>query len=75
MTEQAYYIIATLILVALLPLVPKMIALRTRVLYALRLCCLAGWHERNSATLVVAVRVIIAALAVILAVLAFASQQ
>ncbi len=74
MTEQTYYIVVALILVALLPLVPKMIALRTRVLYALHLRCLAGWHDRNAGTLVVAVRVIMAAIAVTLAVLAFTSQ-
>ena len=74
MTEQTYCIVVALILVALLPLVPKMIALRTRVLHALRLRSLAGWHYRNAGTLVVAVRVIMMAIAVTLAVLTFAGQ-
>lgn len=75
MAEHVYYILVATILVALLPLVPKMIAMRTRVLHILRLKCLAGWHERNAGTLVVVVRVIFTALAVVMAVLAYASQR
>lgn len=75
MAEHVYYIVVATILVAMLPLVPRMIALRTRVLHALRLRSLAGWHDRNASTLVVVVRLILAAIAVVLVVLAFAGQQ
>jgi len=75
MGEHVYYILVAAILVAMLPLVPKMIALRTRVLYALHLKSLACWHERNSGTLVVVVRLILATIAAVLVVLAFASMQ
>lgn len=74
MTEQTYFLIVAVVVFGLIPLVPRMIGLRTRVLYALRLRSLAGWHERNAGTLVVAVRAIFAATAVVLAVLAFAGR-
>jgi len=75
MTKQTWYIAAACILFGLLPLVPRMVALRTRVLYALHLRCLAGWHERNTGALIVVVRVSFVVIALFLAILAYASGR
>lgn len=74
MTAQSAYIIAAVVLIGALPLVPKMMALRTRALYALRLRSLAAWHERNTGALIVVVRVIMTAVAVLLVILTCGRQ-
>lgn len=71
MTKPTLHIVVVVILLGLVPLVPKMIALRTRVLHALHLNRLANWHDRNAATLVVVVRAIIVCVAVVVAVIGF----
>jgi hypothetical protein len=69
MNEQMYCIIAAVIALVLIPLVPKMICLRARVLRAVHWNSLAEWHERHLNVLVPIVRAILAAIAVVLLVL------
>lgn len=64
-------IVAVLMLTVMIPLVPKMIVLRARVLRWFHLYRLADWHERNASTLVPIVRTIITAIALILILVVF----
>ena len=69
MSEHVYYIIVTAILAGLIPLVPRMICLRIKVLNWLRWTWLADWHQRNFKPLVIIVRVIILTIAMVMLVL------
>lgn len=62
--STALFVVAGVVLL-LIPLVPRMIALRVAVLRFLHLNRLAGWHERHTEGITLAVRIILAALAVI----------
>ena len=66
MTKPTLYIIIAFLIMALVPLVPKMISLRTRVLYGLHLRSFANWHNRNARALTLIVRGIFVAIAVVL---------
>lgn len=74
MTRLTIHILVAGFLLTLLPVVPKMIALRARVLYALRLRRLAAWHEKHADRLVVVVRLIIAVIAVAILITGFYCQ-
>ncbi|UCE24991.1 MAG: hypothetical protein JSU74_02780 [Candidatus Zixiibacteriota bacterium] len=74
MTKLAIHILAALLILTLVPIVPKMIAIRTRVLYALRLRRLAAWHDRHAVQLVTVVRVTIAVIAAIITILGFCGR-
>ncbi|MFH1372361.1 MAG: hypothetical protein ABII79_00980 [bacterium] len=69
MSEHVYYIIVAAILAGLIPLVPRMICLRIRVLRWLRWTGIADWHQRNFKPLVIIVRVIMLTIAVVMLVL------
>ncbi len=66
MTKPTLYIIVAFLIMAMVPLVPKMIALRTTVLQGLHLRSFADWHNRNARTLTLIVRGIFVAIAVVL---------
>jgi hypothetical protein len=69
MSETTIYFGAAALMLLLTPLVPKMIALRTRVLRCIHLNRLADWHERNQHALIVIVRSILLVMAVVLLIL------
>jgi len=69
MSESVYFIIFAVILLGLIPIVPKMVAFRARVLRYFRWNRLANWHERNTAIITISVRIIFAVLAVYLFIL------
>ena len=66
MTKPTLCIVMAFLIMALVPLVPKMISLRTRVLHGLHLRSFADWHDRNARTLTLIVRGIFVAIAVVL---------
>ncbi|MHC4500989.1 MAG: hypothetical protein ACYS21_17960 [Planctomycetota bacterium] len=70
MKESVYYFIVAAVLLALIPIVPKMIAFRIRVLHFLRWKSLASWHERNFRGFVIGVRLIMVAIALTLIIVA-----
>lgn len=73
MSNTLILIGAAAVAVALIPLAPKIVWLRIRILRFLRLNWLANWHERHFEGVVIAVRILAAAIAVFLIVLAFLS--
>lgn len=74
MTAPVWYIIFGLIMLLIVPIVPKIIALRVSVLHTLRLHALANWHDRNSKVIAVAARIILGALGLVLLYMGFAGQ-
>lgn len=66
MTQDTGLIIVALILFLLVPIVPKMVHLRVKVLRWFRLNWLADWHERNIRVLTPVVRTILIVLAIYL---------
>ena len=66
MTQNMALLIVAAIVVGLIPIVPKMVGLRIKVLRWLRLNRLADWHERNIKTLTPIVRGIMGAIALVL---------
>ena len=74
MSKSILLIIASVVLIGLLPFVPWMIQFRTRVLRGLRLRRLANWHEKNSIELIAIVRIIFLVIAVIIAAIGIAGQ-
>lgn len=66
MKESVYYFLVAAVLLALIPIVPKMITLRIRVLRFLRWKTLASWHERNFRGFVIGVRLTMAVIALTL---------
>jgi len=58
----ALYIVAAIMLL-LIPIVPKMVALRVRVLRFVRLRGLADWHERHIVGISLGIRIVLGALA------------
>jgi len=66
MSQATLLIIVSIIVLALVPIVPQMMSLRIGVLNAIGLRGLAAWHDRHRALLVPVVRVFLAALAVAL---------
>lgn len=70
MQAQTYYIIAAVIMLGLIPLVPKMMNFRILVFRKLHLNWLANLHENHFRGFVIAVRIILAAMAVLLLLLA-----
>ena len=71
MAEVYYYLIAGVILLAVVPLVPKFVRLRIRALRFVHWYCLADWHERHFKVLVPVVRIIMAVIAAVLFGLAY----
>lgn len=71
MSESAYLFIIAAICLALIPIAPKMIALRIKMLRAIEWNSLAGWHQRNLIGFVLIARIVMAVAAVILVVLGF----
>ena len=66
MTQDTALIIVAIILFALIPLVPKMVNLRIKVLRWFKWNWLADWHERNLTVLTPIVRTILVVLAIYL---------
>ncbi|HOP05893.1 MAG TPA: hypothetical protein PLF13_01245 [candidate division Zixibacteria bacterium] len=66
MSQAALLIIVSIIVLALVPIVPQMMSLRIGVLNAIGLRGLAAWHDRNRTVLIPVVRIILAVLAVTL---------
>ena len=66
MSQSTLLIMAAFLIIGLVPLVPKMIELRTMVLRWLRLRRFADWHERHARPLTLVVRVIFAAFGIVL---------
>lgn len=62
-TEQVAFFIGAAVLVALMPLVPKIVVFRIRVLRFLHLTGFADWHERNFRVVAIALRSILAVIA------------
>ena len=61
MGDQTVYIIIVCILAVCIPFLPKIIQARVWILRKVHLFSLADWHERNSVVLVRVLRVIFAA--------------
>ena len=70
MQAQTYYIIAAVIMLGLIPLVPKMMNFRILVFRKLHLNWLANLHENHFKGFVIAVRIIMATIGLILLLLA-----
>jgi hypothetical protein len=70
MSEQVVYIMLASLMIALIPLVPKMLELRIAVLKWIRWNSMANLHVTHFGGLVTAVRIIMAAMAVTLIILA-----
>lgn len=70
MSKSVAIIVIGVILLGIVPIVPKMLALRVRVLHFFRWNRLADWHERNARGIIIGVRLLFAALAVYLLMLA-----
>lgn len=70
MQAQTYYLIGALIMLVLIPLVPKMMRFRILVFRKLHWMWLADMHEKYFKGLVIAVRIIIATIGIILLLLA-----
>ena len=66
MVATSWYLLFGIIMLLIVPIVPKIISLRVRILHFFRLHALADWHERNSKAISVAVRAIFAAVGVVL---------
>jgi hypothetical protein len=60
MDRAHWFIIVGTAFLIIIPLVPKMIALRVRVLRYFHLYRLADWHERNARGITVGVRILFA---------------
>lgn len=69
MSEQTVFFIFAAIAAALVPLVPKIVVFRIKVLRFLHLAGFADWHQRNFAVVVIALRVILTMLAITLVIL------
>ncbi|MBU8933975.1 MAG: hypothetical protein KOO62_08195 [candidate division Zixibacteria bacterium] len=69
MSETIYYFIIAAILVALIPIVPKFLCLRIKILRFLRWKSLADWHARHFGGLVIAVRAIMGVIAIVVLIL------
>ena len=63
MTEQTAFFIGVVVAVALIPIVPKIVIFRIRVLRFLHLTGFADWHEKNFRVVVIALRSILAVIA------------
>ena len=70
MDKQFWFLVVAAVLLALLPLVPKMVAFRIKVLDFLHLSWLADWHQRYSHGIVIAVRITLTGLAILLVIIA-----
>lgn len=66
MQQSTVLLSLAVVLLALIPLVPKMIQLRVRVLHFVRLDGLANWHERNVRAITFGVRILLGLLAIVL---------
>ena len=66
MQQSTALILLAVVVLALIPIVPKMVALRVRVLRFVRLNRLADWHERHTGAITLAVRVMLGVLAAVL---------
>ena len=66
MSEQTLFLIFAVAILAMIPIVPKMVTFRIKVLRFLRLAGFADWHERNFRQVVIALRCIFVGLASIL---------
>ncbi len=66
MSKSIVLVIIAAILLGLIPIIPRMVALRVRVLRFLHWNWFADWHERNAHGITVGVRIFLAVLAVYL---------
>ena len=66
MTQDTALVIFALILFLLVPIVPKMVGLRIKVLRWLKWNRLADWHERNIPVLTSIIRAVMIVLAIYL---------
>lgn len=73
MAATIYYFVAGAILLGLIPLVPQLLRLRIRALRFIHWQRLADWHQRNFATLVVVLRIVMAAIGLFVLSLGFGS--
>lgn len=69
MSNSTYLIIVGVVILALVFVVPQMLALRIRVLRFLRWQSLADWHERHRAGLTVGVRITLTIIGIVLIVI------
>jgi hypothetical protein len=69
MNEEIYYLILAALMLALIPIVPQMIRLRIAVLRVLHWNWLADVHEKDFGGWVAVVRIIMAAIALVMIVL------
>jgi hypothetical protein len=63
MSQSLVLVILAAIMLLLVPIIPKMISLRIRILHWLKLHRLADWHQRYSKGISVFVRVVLVVLA------------
>ena len=63
---SVYLFALAAIMICLIPLVPRLLNVRICILRKIRLRRLADWHQRNFEGIIVAVRVIMAIMALIL---------
>ena len=71
MNYQVLYFVLAGVMLVLIPIIPTMMHLRVRILRALHLKALAAWYERHFEGLTLAVRIIIAIIALIMLALGF----
>ena len=67
MQQSTALILLAAVAVALIPIVPRLVQLRVRILRFVRLNRLADWHERHTGAITLAVRVMLGVLAAVLA--------
>ena len=69
MEAKIFFILLGIIMLALIPLVPRLLRFRIRILERLRLEWLAGFHERHFSGIVLVIRVVLVAVGALMLVL------
>jgi len=75
MEELLLFLLITVIMIILIPVSPRMIRFRIKVLRILKWNSLADFHERHFAQIVTIARTVIVLIVILLMVLAFAVFQ
>lgn len=75
MEELLFFLLITVIMIILIPVSPRMIRFRIKVLRILKWNSLADFHERHFAQIVTIARTVIVLIVILLMVLAFAVFQ
>ncbi|MBD3402961.1 hypothetical protein GF420_08695 [candidate division GN15 bacterium] len=73
MNQSIYLTVLAVVFVGMVFIVPQMMSLRIRILRALRLRRFADWHDRHRHGLTIALRIILAAMALVMGYLGITS--